>query len=107
MRGRAACMGQDGGVCRPGSRTALAKPHPDQLDLRMHDKVVAKVELPGVPAGTKGKVILADGFNWLRYRVLFDNGAELGDLDERHLEPDRPGGRAAGQAGRQGGRAGR
>jgi hypothetical protein len=66
---------------------ALAKPHPDQLNLRMHDMVVAKVELPGAPAGTKGKVILADGFNWLRYRVLFDNGAELGDLDERHLEP--------------------
>jgi hypothetical protein len=39
------------------------------------------------PAGTEGKVILANGFNWQRYRVLFDNGAELGDLDHRHLEP--------------------
>ena len=28
-----------------------------------------------------------DGFNWQRYRVLFDNGGELGDLDHRHLEP--------------------
>ena len=45
------------------------------------------VDLPGVPAGTTGKVILANGFNWLRYRVRFDNGAELGDLDGRHLEP--------------------
>jgi hypothetical protein len=30
---------------------------------------------------------LANGFNWLRYRVLFTNGAEIGDLDHRHLEP--------------------
>ena len=37
--------------------------------------------------GTEGKVILANGFNWQRYRVLFDNGAELGDLDQRHIEP--------------------
>ena len=66
---------------------SLARPRPDQLDLRMQDKVEAKVDLAGVPAGTRGKVILADGFNWLRYRVMFDNGAELGDLDERHLEP--------------------
>ena len=71
---------------------SLARPRPDQLNLRMHDKVLAKVDLDGVPAGTKGKIILADGFNWLRYRVMFDNGAELGDLDERHLEPT---GRAA------------
>ena len=27
------------------------------------------------PTGTEGKVILANGFNWLRYRVLFANGA--------------------------------
>ena len=45
-----------------------------------------------MPEGTPGKVILANGFNWLRYRVLFENGAELGDLDDRHLVPT---GRAA------------
>jgi len=67
--------------------SALARPHADQLDLDRHDKVVSTVDLPGVPAGTKGKVILANGFNWLRYRVRFDNGVELGDLDGRHLEP--------------------
>ena len=66
---------------------ALAKPHEDQLDLRMGDKVTAKLDLPDVPAGTPGKVILANGFNWLRYRVLFDNGVERGDLDGRQLEP--------------------
>ena len=71
---------------------ALAKPHDDQLDLRLHDKVVASAELPGVPVGTKGKIILTGGFNWMRYRVLFDNGVELADLDGRTIEPT---GRAA------------
>jgi hypothetical protein len=66
---------------------SLAKPHKDQLSLRAHDRVVATVDLPGVPAGTEGKVLLANGFNWLRYRVLFTNGIELGDLDHRNLEP--------------------
>ena len=66
---------------------ALATPHHNQLDLRIGDRVRATVDLIGVPAGTEGKVILANGFNWLRYRVLFDNGAELADLDHRNLEP--------------------
>jgi len=66
---------------------ALARPHADQLDLRIGDKVRSIVELPGTEVGTVGKVILANGFNWQRYRVLFTNGAELGDLDGRHIEP--------------------
>lgn len=65
---------------------ALAKPHSGQIDLRIGDKVRSTVELQGVPAGTDGKVLLANGFNWQRYRVLFVNGVELGDLDHRHLE---------------------
>ena len=66
---------------------SLAKPHPDQLELDRGDAVRAAVDLPGVPAGTEGKVILANGFNWLRYRVRFKNGAEVADLDGRQLEP--------------------
>jgi hypothetical protein len=66
---------------------ALAHPHEGQLDLRIGDRVQASVDLPGVAAGTKGKVILANGFNWQRYRVRFENGLELGDLDHRNLEP--------------------
>ena len=65
---------------------ALAKPHEGQIDLRIGDRVRATVDLPGTAAGSEGKVILANGFNWQRYRVLFDNGVELGDLDHRHLE---------------------
>ena len=64
---------------------ALAKPHADQINLRLGDRVVASVDLEGVPAGTAGKVILANGFNWQRYRVLFANGLEIGDLDARQL----------------------
>lgn len=71
---------------------ALAKPHGDQLDLRLRDTVVATVDLPEVPAGTEGRILLANGFNWLRYRVQFANGVELGDLDGRHISPT---GRAA------------
>jgi len=66
---------------------ALAKPHPNQLDLRLRDKVVASVDLADVPAGTEGRVLLANGFNWQRYRVQFVNGVELGDLDGRHIAP--------------------
>ena len=65
----------------------LATPHTDQLDLKINDKVRTTAEVHGVPVGTEGKVILANGFSWLRYRVLFDNGAEVGDLDHRNLEP--------------------
>ena len=45
------------------------------------------VELPSTEIGTVGKVILANGFNWHRYRVLFTNGLELADLDGRQIEP--------------------
>lgn len=46
-----------------------------------HAKVVAAVDLPGVPAGTPGKVYLVNGVTWKRYRVAFQNGVELGSLD--------------------------
>jgi hypothetical protein len=37
--------------------------------------------LPGVPEGTRGRVNLIDGFAWTRYRVLFENGVDVGSLD--------------------------
>lgn len=54
-------------------------------ELLFHDKVVAAVDLPGVPAGTPGKVILKNGFRWKRYRVYFQNGADIGSLDRSQL----------------------
>jgi hypothetical protein len=65
----------------------LAKPHQGQLDLKMGDRVESIVDLPGVPAGTAGKVILANGFNWQRYRVAFVNGIEVADCDQRNIAP--------------------
>lgn len=38
-------------------------------------------DLPGVPQGTRGRVNLIDGFAWTRYRVLFENGVDIGSLD--------------------------
>jgi hypothetical protein len=37
--------------------------------------------LPGVPEGTRGRVNLVAGFAWTRYRVLFENGVDVGSLD--------------------------
>jgi hypothetical protein len=67
----------------------LAGEPPPAIDLSLRQRVSAKVDLPRVPAGTEGTVLLADGFAWRRYRVLFDNGVELGFLDGRHLEPGK------------------
>jgi len=64
----------------------LAGELPPEIDLTPRQRVKAKVDLPKVPSGTEGLVLLADGFAWRRYRVLFDNGVEVGFLDGRHLE---------------------
>jgi hypothetical protein len=46
-------------------------------------------DLPGVPAGTRGRVYLVEGFTWTRYRVLFDNGVDIGSLDGAALARPR------------------
>ena len=55
------------------------------ITLKRHEKVRANIDLPGVPAGTLGKVLAVSGVSWIRYRVLFANGVEHGLLDGRHL----------------------
>ena len=55
------------------------------VDLKRHQKVRAWADLPGVPAGTNGKVLQVSGVTWIRYRVLFENGVEQGLLDGRHI----------------------
>lgn len=65
----------------------LSGPQEQGLVLERGQRCVTTVDLLGVPAGTSGTVLLANGFAWLRYRVRFDNGVELGSLDGRHLEP--------------------
>ncbi len=66
---------------------ALASPHEGQIDLKIGDRVRTISDVYGVPEGTEGRILLANGFNWQRYRVLFDNGAEVGDMDHRTIEP--------------------
>lgn len=52
---------------------------------RRHQKVVAAVDLPGVPAGTPGKVYYVAGLTWIRYHVLFANGVEIANVDAVQL----------------------
>lgn len=52
---------------------------------KRNDVVKATLDLPGVPAGTAGRVKMINGFDWRRYWVFFDNGVELGQLDADDL----------------------
>jgi hypothetical protein len=57
--------------------------------LKRKDRVVAAADLPGIPAGTTGKVFFVAGFDWIRYWVRWDNGVERGSINRKHLV--RPG----------------
>ena len=48
-------------------------------------KVKVVVDLPGVPAGTAGKISLANGFAWTRYWVRFANGVVIRFCFKDHL----------------------
>lgn len=59
----------------------------EQPPLRRRQKVRAAFDLPGIPKGTKGRVILVNGFGpWIRYRVLFENGVDRGNMLRDDLE---------------------
>ncbi|MDZ7733048.1 MAG: hypothetical protein U5R31_07950 [Acidimicrobiia bacterium] len=70
----------------------------DDGSLERHQKVVAAADLPGVPAGTPGKVILVNGFSWIRYRVAFENGRGIGSARPRRAGHPRGVGPARGRA---------
>jgi hypothetical protein len=63
----------------------MAKSALADTEFRRNEKVVAVQELPGVPVGTPGKVLLVDGLTWMRYRVLFENGEDRGTIDGSYL----------------------
>ena len=63
----------------------MAKPELPPGQLRKRDKVVARNDLRDIPEGTPGKVILVNGFAWVRYWVKFDNGVSLGSIDRSDL----------------------
>ncbi|MGZ4706195.1 MAG: hypothetical protein ACXWCM_15125 [Acidimicrobiales bacterium] len=52
---------------------------------KQHQTVVAAHDLPGVPAGTPGKILLINGLAWVRYRVLFEGRIERGMLNADDL----------------------
>ena len=60
---------------------------PDEF--KRNETVKTLDALPGVPKGTGGRVYLVDGFAWTRYRVLFDNGIDVGSLDGSALARPR------------------
>lgn len=62
---------------------------PDLEPLKRKDRVVAAFDLPGIPAGTPGRVIMVAGFTWIRYWVRFENGVERGSIHRKDLV--RPG----------------
>ncbi len=53
--------------------------------LRRKEKIKAAVALRDVPEGTTGKVVLSNGLDWIRYRVRFDNGVEMGSIHRDKL----------------------
>lgn len=58
-------------------------------EFKRGDKVKTLDDLPGVPAGTRGRVYLVNGFTWTRFRVLFDNGVDIGSIDGTALASPR------------------
>lgn len=60
-------------------------PKQDVARFKRNQKVVAAVDLPGVPLGTPGKVQLVNGLSWIRYWVHFDNDIALGQIDGDQL----------------------
>lgn len=52
---------------------------------KRHDKVVAAVDLPRVPAGTQGRVLYVAGMTWIRYHVMFENGEGISSIDASQL----------------------
>lgn len=62
---------------------------PDTEPFKKKDRVVAAVDLPGIPAGTGGKVTFVAGFDWIRYWVRWENGVTRGSINRANLV--RPG----------------
>jgi len=59
-------------------------------ELKRKSKVRAFTPLPGVPEGTAGLVTLVNGWDqWIRYRVLFENGMDVGNINRWHLAPTK------------------
>ena len=63
----------------------MAKTIDRTLPIKRYQKIVATVDLPGVPEGTTGKVLVSNGVTWYRYWVDFDNGVRLGQVGHQQV----------------------
>ena len=53
--------------------------------LKLKEKVVAAKPMPAIPEGTRGKVFMVSGLEWIRYWVRFENGQVRGSIDRSLL----------------------
>ena len=67
----------------------MAKRESTDPVLKPKERIVATADMPGIPEGTTGRVILPEGLTWIRYWVRFDNGVVRGTIDRSKLA--RPG----------------
>ena len=58
---------------------------PATSNLAQGSRVIATIDMKGVPAGTPGRVIMVEGLSWTRYWVWFDNGPRVGQLHRSKL----------------------
>ena len=68
----------------------MPKPPPTTAELQANPfkrgtKVRLVDDIPGYPAGSQGKVAVANGFEWLRYWVRFADGESIGHIDHSSL----------------------
>ena len=63
----------------------MAKKKAPSEELRSGEKVVAAVAMPGIPEGSAGQVVFAEGFTWIRYWVRFENGVVRGSINRTKL----------------------
>lgn len=63
----------------------IITPADEARDIVKNDVVELIEDLPGIPAGTLGKVMMVTGFTWVRFNVLFTNGVNIGQIDRAKL----------------------
>ena len=63
----------------------IITPAAEARDITKNDIVELIEDLPGVPAGTLGKVLMVTGFTWIRFNVLFTNSVNVGQIDRAKL----------------------
>jgi hypothetical protein len=72
-------------AARPIDRASLLAMPVTEAPFRRNEKVISTEAIDHVPEGTKGKVMLVNGFSWVRYWVHFEDGTDIGSIDQTKL----------------------